>query len=260
LSEVTKYETGTPCWVDVQSPDIAAASVFYEGLFGWTAEDQGEEAGHYTIFKLNGLDVAALGPLQAEGMPSMWTTHIATDDVDATATAVEAAGGAVFAPPFDVFDSGRMAVFADAAGAVFAGWQAKDHIGAQLVNEPNTLIWNELTVRDMDAALEFYGKVFGYTANEIDMGEPGAPPYRELQLNGRTIGGAMQITDDWPTDVPSHWKPYFAVEDTDETAAKAAGLGGTVDVPPSDMPPGRFAVLSDPGGAPFTILKPSPMT
>jgi predicted enzyme related to lactoylglutathione lyase len=259
MPEITKYDTGVPCWVDVQSPDLAASSAFYQRLLGWTAEDQGEEAGHYTIFKLNGLEGAALGPLQVEGMPPVWTTYIASDDVDEAAKQAEAAGGTVFMPPFDIFDAGRMTIIADPAGAVFGVWQAKEHIGARLVNEPNTLIWNELVVRDMDAALAFYGKVFGWTPNELDMGEPGAPPYRELQLNGRTIGGAMQMTDDFPPEVPPHWMPYFAVEDTDATAAKATELGGNVDVPPTDIPPGRFAVLSDPVGAHFSVLKPEPM-
>ena len=259
MPEITNYDEGVPCWVDVQSPDLAASSAFYQGLFGWTAEDQGEEAGHYTMFKLSDLDVAALGPMQAEGMPSVWTTYIACDDVDATVTKAEAAGGTVFAPPFDIFDSGRMAVIADPAGAVFAVWQAKEHIGARLVNEPNTLLWNELAVRDMDTALRFYGEVFGYTANELDVGDSGQSAYRELQLDGRTIGGAMQITDDWPAEVPSHWMVYFAVDDTDATAAKATELGGNVNVPPMEIPPGRMAVLSDPGGAHFTILKPHPL-
>lgn len=205
------------------------------------------------------LDVAALGPLQAEGMPPVWTTYIASDDVDATAKQAEAAGGTVFTPPFDIFDSGRMTVVADPAGAVFGVWQAKEHIGARLVNEPDTLLWNELVVRDMDAALEFYGKLFGYTTHELDVGASGDPAYRELQLNGRSIGGALQITDDWPAEVPSHWMPYFAVEDTDATAAKATELGGNVNAPPTDIPPGRLAVLSDPGGAHFSILKPHPM-
>lgn len=223
------------------------------------AEDQGEEAGHYTMFKLRGLDVAALGPLQAEGMPPVWTTYIASDDVDATAKQAEAAGGAVFVAPFDIFESGRMAVIADPAGAVFGVWQAKEHIGARVVNESNALLWNELALRDMDAALAFYGEVFGYTVNELDMGDPGAPTYRELQLNGRAIGGAMQITDDWPAEIPSHWMPYFAVDDTDATAAKAAELGAAVNAPPTDIPPGRFAVLSDPPGAHFSVIKPTPM-
>jgi predicted enzyme related to lactoylglutathione lyase len=243
----------------VQSPDLAASSAFYQGLFGWTAEDQGEEAGHYTMFSLNGLPVAALGPMQGEGVPPVWTTYLATDDVDQTAKDAEAAGGTVFMPPFDIFDSGRMTVIADTVGAAFGVWQAKDHIGARLVNEPNTLLWNELAARDLDTALEFYGKVFGYTSKVVNVPGSDGPPYRELQVNGQTIGGGMPMDDGWPAEIPPHWMVYFAVEDTDATAAKAKELGGNVNVEPAEIPPGRFAVLSDPVGAHFTILKPHPI-
>jgi len=257
MPEMTRYEPGMPCWVDVQSPDIAASTAFYEGLFGWTAEDQGEEAGHYTMFKLRGLDVAALGPLQSEGVPPVWTTYLASDDVDATAKQAEAAGGTVFVPPFDVFDSGRMTVIADPAGAVFGVWQAKEHIGARLVRETNTLLWNELASRDLDTALKFYETVFGITVNEVAMG-PDDAIYRELRVGGDAVGGAMAIGDDWPAEIPSHWMTYFAVDDTDATAARAKALGGNVNAEPFEIPVGRMAVLSDPGGAHFSVLNPKP--
>jgi uncharacterized protein len=257
MTEITKYAPGLPCWADAQTPDLAASTAFYEGLFGWTAEDQGEEAGHYTMFKLRGLDVAAIGPLQAEGMPAVWTTYLASDDVDETAKQAEAAGGTVFMAPFDIFDSGRMAVIADPSGAVFGVWQAKEHIGARVIRESNTVVWNELVSRDLPSALKFYETVFGITANELAM--PGGEVYRELMVNGESAGGAMAIGDDWPAEVPAHWMVYFAVDDTDATAARATELGGNVNVPPSDIPTvGRFAVLSDPGGAHFSILKPDP--
>jgi len=258
MTERTKYESGVPCWADAQVPDLPASVAFYEGLFGWTAEDQGEEAGHYTLFKVGGLEVAGIGPLPAPAMPPVWTAYLASDDVDETAKQAEAAGGTVFMPPFDVLDSGRMTVIADPTGAAFGVWQAKKHIGARLVDEPNTVLWNELNSRDMAAALPFYETVFGITANAIPMG-PDGEIYRELQVNGETVGGAMEIGEDWPAEVPAHWMVYFAVEDTDATAARATELGGNVNVPPTDIPTvGRFAVLSDPGGAHFSVMTPDP--
>src|SRR5687768_4862985 len=111
MAEFTSYAHGTPCWVDVTSPDLDSSVKFYTGLFGWDAEqDPNPAAGGYTMFRKNGKYVAAGSPPQQEGMPSYWTTYLASDDVDDTAAKIGDAGGTVMAGPFDVFESGRMAV------------------------------------------------------------------------------------------------------------------------------------------------------
>jgi predicted enzyme related to lactoylglutathione lyase len=256
LSEVTNYETGVPCWVDAQTSDLPTTVDFYCALFGWDDEDQGEEAGHYTMFRRKGLEVAAIFPLMAEGTQPRWTTYLATDDLDDTAAKVQAAGGVVFQGPIDIFDSGRMAIVADPTGTVFGVWEAGEHIGARLVNEPGAIAWNELNVRDVDAALAFYTSVFGLTVHEINLGTDEAPlPYRELQVDGRTVAGVTQMTDDWPADIPSHWTVVFSVADADTAAALAVEMGGLVHVPPTDIAPGRYSVLTDPVGAAFSILQ-----
>ena len=130
MAEFTSYAHGTPCWVDVTSPELDQAIEFYTGLFGWEAHTAPQpEAGGYTMFTLHGKYVAAGSPPQQEGTPAHWTTYLASDDVDDTATKIRDAGGTVLADPFDVFDSGRMAVAQDPTGAVFGVWQAKEHVG-----------------------------------------------------------------------------------------------------------------------------------
>jgi predicted enzyme related to lactoylglutathione lyase len=256
MPNVDSYAPGTPSWIDLGSPDLDASIAFYGGLFGWVATEAGpaEETGGYRMFSLEGRVVAGLGPQQAPG-PPYWTTYIAVTDVDVTSAKVAAAGGKVIMPPMDVMTAGRMAVFADPEGAVFSVWQAGEHHGAQVVNEPGTLIWNELTCRQPDQAKTFYGAVFGWKANEVDSG---GNPYTEWLLDGKGVGGMMpMIGDQWPgPDVmPAHWMVYFAVADTDAAAARCAELGGQVPVPPTDIPPGRFAVLNDPQGAHFSVIK-----
>ncbi len=256
MSEVTRYEPGVPCWVAAQSSDLPTSVEFYEALFGWDAEDQGEEAGHSTMFTKGGLEVAAIFPLMAEGMQPLWTTYLATDDVEETADKVQEAGGVVFQGPLETFDWGRMAIVADPTGTVFGVWEAKAHIGARLVNEPGAIAWNELNVRDIDTALEFYRSVFGIAVHEIDVETPQGPVrYRELQVDGRTVAGATQMTDDWSEGIPSHWSVCFAVEDADAAAAQGEEMGGFVHVPPTDIPPGRYSVLTDPVGAAFSIIR-----
>jgi predicted enzyme related to lactoylglutathione lyase len=245
--EMTEYVPGTPSWVDLGTADIAAALAFYSGLFGWECEDQGEDAGHYTMCRLRGKNVAAISGQQNPG-PPLWTTYVSVADADATAKKVAANGGTTLVEPFDVFDAGRMAVFMDPSGAAFSIWQPNRHIGAEIVNEPGALSWNELTTRDKDGAKAFYPAVFGWKAQ--DHGE-----YLEWELDGRVIAGLMPMVGDmWPPEVPNHWMVYFAVANTDASAARAAELGGTVSVPPTDIPPGRFAVINDPTGGTFSII------
>jgi len=253
MPEFTEYAPGTPCWVDVTSPDLDATTAFYAGLFGWAADrDPRPEAGGYTMFSLNGKFVAAASPPQQEGMPPVWTTYIASDDVDAAAARVGEAGGTVFTEPFDVFDSGRMTVAQDPTGAVFGIWQAGSHHGAQLANEPGSLSWNECRTPDAAAAEQFYRAVFGCDVRSMTMGMD--EPYRVLEVGGKGVAGLMQ----W-TDGPPNWATTFNVADTDASCARAEQLGGRVLAQPYDIPTiGRYAELRDPVGAAFGVLQNPP--
>jgi uncharacterized protein len=254
MAEVTKYPPGTPSWVDLASPDIEGSARFYSKLFGWQVNEAGpvEETGGYRIATLRDKSVAGMSPpMGGEGQPPAWNTYISVDDVDKTTAFVSDNGGQVLMGPMDVMDAGRMAVYMDPTGAVVSAWQPGNHIGAQLVNEPGALSWNELATRDVDRAKEFYSNVFGWTWQPMDESQS----YWMLEVNGRVSGGLMPMGDQFPPEVPNHWMVYFAVADTDASAEKAKGLGATVMVPPTDIPPGRFAALTDPQGAAFTIIK-----
>lgn len=254
MPEITEYEPGTPAWVDVGTPDLDRAVAFYEGLFGWKADRVDDPAaGGYTMFTIDGKYVAAAGPLMSEHQPAAWSTYVSVADADATAARVIANGGTVLAEPMDVFDAGRLAVFADREGAVISVWQPNQHIGAQLVNEPNTYTWSELWSRDTVRAKEFYGEVFAW--DFADMGDDGNVAYTEWKLAGRSIGGMIPMAAMIPAEVPPHWAVYFAVADTDAAVARAGELGATTLQPPTDIEPGRFAALSDPTGANFAVIK-----
>lgn len=250
---VNEYAPGVPCWVDLGSPDVEAAKAFYGALFGWAAQPSPPEAGGYTIFHLCDAPVAAVGPLTDEGQPPAWNWYAATPDADETARRVEASDGKVLVAPFDVLDSGRMAVFLDPTGTPFSVWQAGVFPGAQLVTEAGAFAWNELMTRDPEAATEFYGRVLGWTPKVS--GNPDVP-YTEFQVGGRSIAGMMPMVGEaWPADLPDHWMIYFAVADCDASVAKVRSLGGSVSVPPTDVPgTGRFAVVGDPSGAFFSVI------
>ena len=246
----SQYEPGTPSWVDLQTSDQAGAKAFYTALFGWSYNDAPVGDGAvYSMAQKNGKDVAAIAPLPMPGVPPHWNTYVTVADVDATVAQVPGAGGSTMGDPFDVMDAGRMAIIADPTGAMLCLWQPKDHIGANLVNEHGTLTWNELMTPNVDGALAFYEKIFGWKGNTVDTA---GMEYTEIKLGDRAVGGAMKPP---MAGMPAAWGVYFAVDDCDKAAEVAQSQGGSVMQPPTDIPPGRFAVLVDPAGAFFNVIK-----
>jgi len=254
------YPPGTPSWVELSSPDPEASAAFYGELMGWEAAEPGptEETGGYRMFEQGEQSVGGLMGHMEEGQPTAWATYVSVDDADETADKVRAAGGGVIVEPMDVMDIGRMAVFSDPTGAVFGVWQPKTFKGADLVNEPNSLCWNEVLTRDAAADKAFYPAVFGWTATRPSF--EGAPEsYTVWLLGDHPVAGMMQMTDEYfPPEVPPHWNVCFAVADADATVAKARELGATIIQEPMDMPIGRFAGLIDPQGAAFTVMQQTP--
>lgn len=246
------YVPNTPRWVDLGTSDLDASLAFYCGLFGWEADRMPmETAGGYTILEHDGRSVAGAGPLMMEAQPTAWTTYVYVDDLDATAGQVSLAGGTILVQPMDVLDVGRMAVFMDAEGAVFAGWQPGTNQGAELFDEPGSLCWNELASRDIEKSKRFYAEVFGWTAKT----EPFGPTsYSEFYAGEAAVAGMREIGPADPPHVPPHWLAYFAVADCDATVARARELGATVSGEPMTIPAGRFAVLGDPQGAVFAVI------
>ena len=246
---------GTPIWVDLGAPDVGAAVRFYGELFGWEADELPDDAGGYTLFRLGGKSVAGVAPLRSPDQPPAWTTYVATDDADATARKVESAHGTVLAPPFDVLDAGRMAVFADPTGAVFGVWESGRHTGAQVFNEPVSLTWNDVATRNAQAAIGFYTEVFGWRTDEQDMGH--GATYTRFFNGVRGIGGARQMGDETPAEVPPHWMAYFTVAAVDDVIERAKQLGGSLVAGPVPIPAGRLAVLNDTAGATFSVVEPT---
>lgn len=256
MSERTSYAPGTPCWVDLASPDLDAAVEFYGKLFGWEVPEQpnSAELGGYRRAKKGGADVAGMLPLMQEGQPTAWSSYVSVADAAATATAVKENGGSVVVEPMDVMGMGHMAVFTDPTGAFFGIWQPGTFAGAERVNEPGTLAWNELNTRDPEAAKAFYGAVFGWSFEDHDMGEMGT--YTEWKLGEDSIGGMMDMGNtQMPAEVPAHWLVYLAVESTDAAVETVKSSGGNVAFGPIDIPAGRFAVAMDPWGAAFAVIQ-----
>jgi uncharacterized protein len=179
MPERDGYVPGVPCWVVASEPDPEAAVDFYGGLFGWEFQDvmAPSSEGKYFIARCEttgwslfdrsgdsrGGDVAAVGSIPEAPPPrAMWNTYFWVESADEAASKVRDAGGGVVMEPFDFMDASRMAVFTDPEGAAFCVWEAKEHKGARVVNDPGSLNFNGLNTRDVEAARSFYGSVFGW--------------------------------------------------------------------------------------------------
>lgn len=248
----SSYAPGTFCWAELSSSDQAAAKRFYEGLFGWRALDVPVGDGVvYSMMQLDGENVAAIAPQPPEqrdaGVPSVWSSYVSVESAEESAQRVEQLGGTVHAPPFDVFDSGRMAVAQDPQGAHFMVWQPKERIGASLVNAPGAVVWNELASPDLDASRTFYSALFGWRIEPFS-GSDGS--YLTI-TNGEASNGGMRPLA--PAGAPPHWLVYFGAADLDGALRQADDLGGHTLAGPIEVPMARIAVVQDPQGAVFAL-------
>jgi predicted enzyme related to lactoylglutathione lyase len=271
MSDPDRYIPGVPCWADTAQADPEAAAGFYGELFGWEVENvmPPESPRPYYVGRLRGGDVAAVAAQPEGGPPAAWNTYVWVTDAGATADEVRAAGGTVLMEPTALGDFGRVAIFADPAGAAFRAWEPGAHRGAAIVNEPGSVNFNVLDTPDLDGAAAFYGAVFGWEAVDVG-GAPmwALPGYGDF-LEQRTPGmrenmaamGAPARFEDVVASVnrvaggPARWGVTFAVDDADAIASRAAELGGRVVVAPFDAPWVRMAVISDPEGATFTASR-----
>ena len=253
MAQVATAVINKPAWVDLATTDAEAARDFYSKLFGWSLEvSEDPQYGGYATAKLGDQSVAGIGPKQeGDQGPTAWSLYIGTEAIDALATKVQEAGGTVIAPPFDVGDQGRMAVFADPSGAVISGWQAAE-MSQFVAGIPNAFGWAELNARGLDRAVAFYENVFGWTHSTSPFGE--GEVYTQFEHDGQPLAGALEMNSQIPAETPSNWLIYFTVDEVDARFKKAIELGGHEMVPPTDMPGGRFAIVSDPQGAAFGIL------
>ena len=259
MAETKTAIANKPTWIDLASTDAEGSRKFYSTVFGWNIEvNPDPQYGGYGMGKIGDKQVAGIGPKMSAEAPTAWSVYIATDDVDDLAKKVQAGGGKVLAPPFDVGDQGRMATFQDPSGAVISAWQGRSMRTPMPVGEANTFGWAELNARGVNKALPFYQKVFGWSVKTSPTGGPDSPPYHEFQLGGQSIAGGQEMQPMVPKEVPSYWLVYFSTDDVDKTFKKATGAGAREVVAPMEFPGGRFAIVTDPQGATFGLLKMAP--
>lgn len=262
MAVMTSHRPGTFSWVDLAAHDVDAAERYYTRLFGWTAERMPYGSAPdevYVMLRKDGRDAAAMYSMDAtqksQGMPSTWLSYVTVRSADETAARARELGATILADAFDVMDVGRMALIGDPTGAMFAAWEPRRHAGAGIKDDPGSLCWNDLATRDMDRAVAFYSALFGWTPAPVE----GMPMPYALMMNGDTAAGGIYTMPARMEGIPAHWAAYFAVEDPDELVRRSDELGGTTLAGPHDTPNvGRFAMLRDPQGGTFYVIRPAP--
>jgi predicted enzyme related to lactoylglutathione lyase len=249
------YAQGTPNWVVLRANDIEAAKLFYGSLFGWTYEEErGPDGERIAIARKDDADasgiVAAIAASPDETFPpAVWNTYLTVDNVHTAVARTITGGGTVVQAPIEVDDAGVLAVVTDAGGAPLGLWQARNRIGATLVNEAGAVIWNELTADDLESARVFYDHVFGLSG---EISDPGSGAYITFKANGDPVAGACARGG---ARAPSHWHVYFAVADAAPAPARAVELGGDVLAGPMATAIGPMAALRDSLGAMFSVFE-----
>jgi predicted enzyme related to lactoylglutathione lyase len=233
--------------------DVEGAKSFYGDVLGWTFGESSSEYGNYTQAYADGKAVAAVvPPMPGQEGQSQWCLYLASPDAAATAGKIRDHGGDVLMEPMQVGDFGTMCLGRDPSGVVFGVWQGGTHEGFEAPpQQPGAYCWAEIYTRDTEKSDAFFPAVFGYSVQQM---QDDAIDFRMFNLGDDTVLGRMKMTDDFPPEVPAYINVYFTVPDCDDAVARATKLGAVLRFGPMDSPFGRFAALSDPQGASFSVI------
>lgn len=254
----TTTQLAAIAWDELHSKDREKAEAFYKTLFGWTSTPV-EVNPDYTYHLLNRPDNGQMfaGSHQQgdeeKDAPSFWLVSLGTPDVDKVTARAAELGATVIMQPMDIPGIGRFSLFTDPQGATVSALTYADGGSAPDRGEgPGHIVWHELVSSDPAASADFYSALFGFTAEQSDMGDLKATVFKQ--------GGEMfaNILPKPSPEAPDAWVFYVEVADIEKTVAAAEKAGGSVIAPPLPIPPiGIVAWLADPTGAVFGVLQPS---
>lgn len=256
MKEQKRVLEGVPCWIDLSTSDKPRAIEFYGGLFDWTAEESGEEFGHYSIVSKGDAEVGGMmqkTPDMGE-TPDLWSIYLAVEDAAATIEKATSLGAQRAVPPLPIGDMGTMAVVLDPTGAAVGIWQPDRFSGFARSGEVGLPVWFEVQTRDMAGAEAFYREVFGLEVAQPRPGHEG-PPYSMLMKDGVERAGIFDMTGIVPDEVPAYWTVYFGVADVDDAMRYVEANGGTIITPKMEAGGMTWATVADPMGAPFVLMQ-----
>jgi predicted enzyme related to lactoylglutathione lyase len=243
--------SGKVVWHDLNTRDPAKARAFYGPLFGWEFRTREMGTQKHEFLYLGDEGFGCLIRQDAkDAMPPHWLRYVQVDDLDAAVTRALRAGGTAPVPRMAITDKDAFSVLLDPLGATFAAYHTSNPLPPEYPKQgPGLFCWEELLTTDPKRMVAFYGEVFGWRHEEMQMP---MGTYTILRSGDAAVGGVMEM----PPGVPEgpHWLSYIAAPDVDKTAGEAVRLGAVQHVPPTDIPGiGRFAVLADLEDAPFAL-------
>ena len=248
----TNYEPGDPCWADLMTPDIAAASQFYTEVLGWSAGEANGDFGGYMMFLKDGQPVAgAMQWTPEDGAKSSWTIYLSVKDAAEAVSRAEANGASVFVTPQVVGELGTMAVFGDAAGAVVGVWAPNQFSGFGVYDQSGAPSWFEHHSRDYNSAVSFYRSVFDWDLQP--MSDTDEFRYSTANHGEHQFAGFMDSSSFLAEGDAAQWAMYVGVDSVDDACAAVKRLGGTVLDEPADTPYGRIAAVADMACATFRL-------
>ena len=258
MPEITEHQPGMFNWVDMMTTDVEGAKRFYSTLLGCESIEYPVDNGFtYTILNRSGKNLAGMSPMMPDmlenGVPSHWNSYVAVASVEDAAAKAASLGATVVVPPMDVMDFGRMTTIIDPTGAALSLWEAKAHIGADIIGEAGAFCWAELYTHDTASAGRFYSDFFGWETEQVQ--GVGGLPYTLFRSGGDPAAGMLAIQPIWG-EVPPHWTVYFGVDDLDAALEQVQAMGGVVEIQPLSIPTvGRISLISDPQQVYVTLIQ-----
>lgn len=271
MGKRSSYAPGVFSWAELETTNVEASKRFYAALFGWEYTDrEGPDGAIYVEASLDGGVVAGIQEQRGRRRPdggASWFNYVTVESADGAAARADELGGEVEVQPVDVARAGRMAAITDPAGALLGLWQPRGDIGAQRMNDPGSLMWNELSTSDPAGASEFYSALFGWRLEPADT--EGGPPLWMINYDGAAggINGGVRALSRAEIEHGGRprWIPFFTVTSAGEAAEAARRAGGSVPWGPAvalgvgievaEVPTGRIALVRDPEGASFAIFE-----
>lgn len=258
----TRQLQGSHIWYELMTPDPDGATAFYGAVVpGWTVgQPIGGDQDYRIIGRSDGGSaggvLALTEDMRQHGARPVWLGYIGADDVDATARQVEAKGGKLLMPAFDI-PQGRIAMVTDPQGNPFYIMKPIPPAGQEdrqsdvfSPDQQQRVSWNELSTADPVAARTFYGELFGWTSDDfMPMGEYGE--YRFFDHGSLRIGAVSGMM---PDGHPG-WRYYIRVASISKAVEAVKAGGGTITLEPMEVPGGDTIVIgNDPQGAEFALV------
>ncbi len=231
-------------WYELVTRDMDKAVSFYRKVVGWDIKDSGMPGITYMLFGKDGREVGGMMTWTGAGspdLPTQWVGHIHTANLDEELRAVLADNGTIVQPAHDIPGVGRFAVVLDPQKVKYLLFEPGSREVPPRLDQMavGNVGWHELLTDDQSAAFDYYSRHYGWQKDYAhDMGAMGV--YQTFRIDHSPFtGGIMNRSGPgMPEGILPHWQFYFTVDDIEAAQKRVIEAGGTIVLPPMDVPGG----------------------